>query len=154
MYLILLSLHSLFRWLILVSILYAVYRGYKGWLGNRTFTKHDNQVRHITATIAHIQLIIGVWIYFLSPLVSYFLQNYSEAVKIRGIRFFGMEHSLMMLLAIVIITFGSAFAKRKTTDREKFKTMALYYTIALIIILISIPWPFSPMAMRPYFREF
>lgn len=66
--------------------------------------------------------------------------------------FFGMIHSLLMLVAIIVITFGSALAKRKTTDREKFKTMLYWFSIALIIILIAIPWPFSPLANRPYFR--
>jgi len=60
----------------------------------------------------------------------------------------------MMLAAIIIISIGSGSAKRKLTDREKFKTMATWFTIAFIIILISIPWKFSPFATRPYFRPF
>jgi hypothetical protein len=57
-----------------------------------------------------------------------------------------------MIMAIIIITIGSALAKRKSSDKEKFKTMGLWFSIALIIIFIAIPWPFSPFANRPYFR--
>ncbi len=147
-----LALHSLFRWLVLASMLYAIYRAYKGWLGNKPFSKHDNTVRHITATIAHIQLIIGLCLYFISPLISYFLHEYKDAVHQRQVRFFGMEHSLMMFVGIIIITIGSAIAKRKPTDQQKFKAMAIWYTIGLLIILLNIPWPFSPLVSRPYFR--
>jgi hypothetical protein len=66
-----------------------------------------------------------------------------------------MEHSLMMLIAVITITIGSASAKRKTTDNEKFKTITLWFSIALLIILSSIPWPFVPFgANRPFFRAF
>jgi NADH:ubiquinone oxidoreductase subunit 2 (subunit N) len=154
MYPALLAFHSLIRWFVLASLLLTVYRGYKGWLLNEPFSKADNKIRHWTATIAHIQLCVGFWLYFISPIIDYFLHHFSEAVHQREIRFFGMEHNLMMLMAIIIITIGSAKAKRKPTDKEKFKTMALFYTVGLFIILISIPWSFSPIANRPLFRQF
>ncbi|MFT3948927.1 MAG: hypothetical protein QM763_18325 [Agriterribacter sp.] len=154
MYSTLLSLHSLVRWLVLASLLFAIFRAYNGWLSKKVFSKFDNSVRHWTATIAHIQIAIGLLLYFVSPIIDYFLHNYNEAVHQREIRFFGMEHSLMMLTAIVIITIGSAKAKRKPTDTEKFKTMAIWFSIALLIILAMIPWTFSPLASRPYYRPF
>jgi cytochrome c biogenesis factor len=153
MYNTLLSIHSLFRWLVLISLLYAIYRAWRGWKRNKPYTKHDNLVRHLTATIAHIQLVLGLWLYFVSPVIHYFLHNYKDAVHQREVRFFGMEHSLMMLIAIVLITIGSMVARRKATDQQKFKAMAIWFTIALIVILILIPWPFSPItANRPYVR--
>jgi len=152
MYPVILAVHFFFRWAVVLSLVFATYRAYIGWFSGKTFTKTDNLVRHITATIAHIQLVFGLWLYFISPLISYFLYNYHEAVHDRQIRFFGMEHSIMMLIAITIVTIGSAMAKRKTNAKEKFKTMAIWYSIALIIILLSVPWPFSPMVQRPYLR--
>ncbi|MCR8557655.1 hypothetical protein KXD93_08375 [Mucilaginibacter sp. BJC16-A38] len=154
MYLFILALHSLVRWFVLISLLFAIYRAYRGWLFNKSFGKFDNSVRLVTATIAHIQLTIGVWLYFISPIVSYFLHNFHEAVHERQIRFFGMEHVTMMLIAITLITIGSAKAKRKVTDKEKFKCMAIWFTIALLVILSSIPWSFSPLISRPSFRPF
>ena len=152
MYQLVLSMHSSVRWLVLISLFFAIYRAYKGWFSGKGFSRSDNTIRHWTATIAHIQLALGVWLYSVSPLIDYFLHDYKDAVRQRGIRFFGMEHSLMMIMAVSIITIGSARAKRKTTDKEKFRTMAVWFTFGLIIIFISIPWPFSPMASRPYFR--
>lgn len=154
MYAFLLSLHSLVRWFVLAGLFFSIYRGYRGWLGNKSFTKTDNAGRVTAATAAHIQLVLGLWLYFISPVVSYFLHNFGIAVHQRVIRFFGMEHITMMLLAIVLITIGSAKAKRKSADKEKFKTMAIWFTIALVIIISSIPWSFSPLISRPLFRPF
>lgn len=154
MYSTLLALHSLTRWFVLASLVTAIFIAYKGWLSKKQFSKFDNAIRHYTATIAHIQLVIGLWLYFLSPIINYFLHNYKDAVHQRQIRFFGLEHSIMMIAAIIIITIGSVKAKRKYTGTEKFKTMAIWFSVALLIILTSIPWPFSPLAGRPYFRSF
>lgn len=154
MYPTILSLHSLFRWIVLLSLVLAMLRGYWGWRSNTPYTASDNSLRHWTATIAHIQLILGLWLYFISPVADYFLHHFKDAVHIREIRFFGMEHSIMMLTGIILVTIGSAKAKRAQTDREKFKTMAIWFSIALFIILTSIPWKFSPLVSRPYFRGF
>jgi hypothetical protein len=154
MYSILLTFHSLVRWLVLASLVFTIYKSYQGWFSHKPFTNFDNFIRHSTATISHIQFLIGLLLYYVSPIVSYFFQNFSEAVHNREIRFFGMEHSLMMFIAISVISAGSAIAKRKVKDAEKFKTIAIWYTIALFIIFFSIPWSFSPLVSRPYFRLF
>lgn len=154
MYSTLLSIHSLVRWFVLTTLLLAIFKSYYGWFFKKEFTRLDNSIRHWTATIAHIQLMIGIILYFVSPVIDYFLNHYKEAVKNGEIRFFGMEHNIMMIIAIVIITIGSAKAKRNTAPEGKFKIMAISFTVALIIILISIPWPFSPLASREYLRGF
>lgn len=154
MYPFLLALHSLIRWFVLAGLLFAIYRSYRGWLGNKPFTKTDHITRVAAATTAHVQLVVGLWLYFISPVVNYFLHNFGQAVHIRQIRFFGMEHVTMMLIAITLITIGSAKAKRKTSDDAKFRTMAIWFTIALVIIFTSIPWSFSPLTSRPLFRPF
>lgn len=154
MYFLLLPIHSIVRWLVLGTLLYSIYRSYRGWRRRLPFTEADNRLRHWTATTAHVQLIVGVTLYFISPLPSWFWSHYQEGVRVRGIRFFAMEHSLMMLVAIVLITIGSALAKRKASDIQKFRTIAIWYTVALVLILINIPWPFSPMAGRPWIRGF
>ena len=154
MYLILLALHSLLRWFVLLSLLFAIYRAFRGWIFNKTYTGFDDSSRVAATIAAHIQLVIGLWLYFISPIVNYFLHNFKDAVHERQIRFFGMEHITMMLAAIILITIGSAKAKRKVADKEKFKTMAIWFTIALLLILSSIPWSFSPLISRPLFRAF
>ncbi|TPG43973.1 hypothetical protein [Flavobacterium pectinovorum] len=148
----LLFCHSALRWFVLGSLLYAIFRAYKGYSSKLPFTKTDNTIRHWTATIAHIQLIFGILIYVQSPIVKYFWKNFREGIQNTEIAFFGILHILLMLFAIVLITIGSALAKRNQNDNDKFKTMLLWFSIALIIIFIAIPWPFSPLANRPYIR--
>ncbi|GAB3173592.1 hypothetical protein GCM10027291_30180 [Telluribacter humicola] len=97
---------------------------------------------------------LGLGLYFISPIIDYFLHNFWDAIHQREIRFFGMEHSSMMIAAVVVITIGSAKAKRRQTDAEKFRTMAIWFAIGLFIILTSIPWSFSPLTSRPNFRAF
>ncbi|WP_276484006.1 hypothetical protein [Paraflavitalea pollutisoli] len=152
MYTMLLVLHSAFRWLVVFSLLLSLYRSYRGYWGNRPFTRTEDRIRHWTATIAHVQLMIGMVLYFQSPLIKAFLQDVGSSRESFALLFFGMIHSTLMLAAIVLVTIGSALAKRKPTDRLKFKTMLVWYTVAAIVILIAIPWPFSPFAARPYFR--
>ncbi|OQP46883.1 hypothetical protein A4H97_05010 [Niastella yeongjuensis] len=152
MYQSLIILHSLVRWFVLISLLVAIIRAYSGWLGNKRFLKTDNTARMAAVTIAHVQLVIGISLYIISPAVRYFMNNFKEAVHQREFRFFGMEHITMMVVAITLLTIGSAKSKRKTTDLQKFKTMAIWFTIALLVIFFSIPWHFSPFTSRPYFR--
>lgn len=150
----LLTLHSLVRWLVLIGLLLSILTSWNGLSKQRTFSKNDNLIRIFTVSIAHLQLILGLWLYFISPIVDYFLQHFQTAVHEREVRFFGMEHITMMVIAITLITIGAAKAKRKPTDAEKFKTMLLWSSVALLIIFFSIPWKFSPLTSRPYFRLF
>lgn len=152
MYQTLTFLHSTFRWLVLLSLFYSIFRAYKGYFSNKEFSKTDNSVRHWSATIAHIQLVLGITLYSQSPIIKYFWDNFNEAKKSFDLLFFGLIHIFLMLFSIILITIGSSVSKRKITGKDKFKTMLIYYAIALIIIFIAIPWPFSPLANRPYFR--
>jgi hypothetical protein len=154
MYPTLLIFHSLFRWLVLGTLATSIYRAYIGFSNNKTFSKVDNSLRHWTATTTHIQLIIGIILYTKSPLIKYFLGNFNATIHVWEVSFFGVVHSLLMITSIVLVTIGSALAKRKKTDREKYKTMLIWFSIALLIIFIAIPWSFSPLANRPYFRTF
>lgn len=152
MYTVLLFLHSIVRWLVLISLLYAVYRALRGYSARKPFSGADNAARHWTATFAHIQLLVGITLYTQSPVIKYFWKNFKTAVQQKDMAFFGLAHLLLMLTAIVLLTIGSAMAKRKSTDREKFRTMLIWFSIALLLILAAIPWPFSPFASRPYIR--
>lgn len=154
MYLLLIFTHSLVRWLVVFSLLYAIIRGLRGWSTCSAFSKTDNLVRHLTATIAHIQLMIGWVLYFNSPFVTYFRAHFKEAVHQRDLLFFGMIHITLMTIAIIVITIGSSAAKRQETDVAKFRMMTIFYAVAFLIIFIAIPWPFSPFSARNYFPTF
>ena len=154
MYSTLLILHSIFRWAVLLSLVTATVRAYVGYTKQQPFSKLDDSLRHWTATIAHIQLVLGILLYIKSPLIQYFWSNKSEAISQINISFFALIHSVLMLTSVVVVTIGSALAKRKTSDHEKYKTLLLWFTLSLILILVAIPWPFSLFANRPYFRTF
>tara|TARA_R110002126_G_scaffold165373_1_gene313238 strand:- start:2225 stop:2536 length:312 start_codon:yes stop_codon:yes gene_type:complete len=102
----------------------------------------------------HIQLTIGMLVYIKSPIIKYYFSDFKNLINNWNLTFFGLFHFILMVSAIVIITIGSAKAKRKKTDIEKFRTMLTYFSIGLIIIFIAIPWPFSPLANRPLLRIF
>jgi hypothetical protein len=154
MYPYLLFFHSLVRWLVLLSVVYALVRSARGWAGKRKFTAADNTMRHASATVAHVQLLLGYMLYFNSPLVAYFRAHYHEAVQHFEFLFFGLIHIVLMTLAIICITIGAAVAKRQDAAVHKFRSITLWYALALLLILIAIPWPFSPLAHRPYIRIF
>ncbi len=144
--------HNITRWLVVVSLLYALYRACRGCAGRLPFTKTDNAVRHWTATLAHVQLVIGLLLYFQSPVVQYFRAHFREALHTADTAFFGIVHPLLMLTAVVVLTIGSSLARRSPSDPGKFKTMLIWFSVAFLLLFTAIPWPFSPFASRPLFR--
>lgn len=154
MYSTLLVFHSLIRWLVVAFLLYSIYRAFVGYTKNKSFSKTDNAFRHWTATVAHIQLMIGIILYTQSPIVKYFWKETKIGMQNLELTFYGIIHIFLMLTAIVVLTIGSALAKRKPIDKEKFKMMLVWYSIAFILIFIAIPWTFSPLSNRPNFRAF
>ena len=154
MYFIILTLHSYIRWFVLGALLITIVLAYYGWIKKKNFSAFDNRLRHITEKIVQIQFIFGIILYCISPVVRTFFHDFKNTVHFRDIRFFGMEHGIMMILAVSLISIGSEKAKRKVIDQEKFKTIAIWFTIGLLVILSSIPWPFTGLVSRPYFRIF
>lgn len=150
----LLLVHSWSRWLVLGFLLYAIYRASIGYFKNVLFTKADDSVRHWTATVAHIQLTLGIILFTNSPVAKGYWVSGRALLQDFDTTFFGLIHSIMMLTSVVILTIGSALAKRTTADRDKFRIMFLWFSVALLIIFIAIPWPFSPFSNRPYLRTF
>lgn len=151
---ILLPVHSLFRWLVLVSLLYSIYFSGRGYFPGWQFSKYHDGIRHWTATIAHIQLVLGILLYTKSITVKAYFSGLVDSTARMESLFFGVIHISSMLAAIVLITICSAKAKRKNESNEKFKTMLIWFSIALLIIILAIPWPFSPLANRPLIRNY
>lgn len=150
----LLTLHSINRWLVLISLLYGVFLSARGYLKLRAFGSHDNLIRHLTATISHVQLLLGLSLYMISPIVKFDPAVAETSLWMDEHLFFRYVHIALMVISVVLITIGSAKAKRMQTDREKFGTMLLWFSFALLVIIVAIPWPFSPLATRPFLRSF
>jgi hypothetical protein len=146
MYDILLLLHSYFRWIVLVLALLAVARFVGGWLGNRPFTSGDDGARKFYTIALDVQFLIGLILVFISPIVAMLFDNFSGGMKVRELRFFGVEHVIAMLVAIVLAHIGAGKSKKAATDRAKFKTGAIFFSLSLVAILLGIPW------FRPLFR--
>jgi hypothetical protein len=153
MYSFLLPLHSLLRWLVVAGLLSAIGFAYYGLIKSAVFTSVVNAVRHWTATLAHLQLLIGITLYFQSPVVKFRMAGNGKHF-ISEQFFFRYVHITLMVLAVVVITIGSAKAKRQASAPQKYATLLWWYSAALIIIFIAIPWPFSPLANRAYLRSF
>ena len=127
-------LHSGLRWVVLILLIWAIANAFSA----KHFEKKHKMVNLFAMVTLHIQLVIGLIQYFTSAKVQF-----SEGwMKEPLLRFYGMEHLAGMLLAIILITIGYSKAKRKESDADKFKVIRLFYSIGLIIILLSIPWPF------------
>ena len=118
----------------------------------RAFSKTDDAVRHWTATIAHVQLLLGMALYVSSPVVKANFASLRQTGFTLNDAFFTVLHPLLMLVAVVLVTIGSALAKRRLTAPEQFKTMLWWFGIALLSIFLFIPWPFSPLANRAFLR--
>lgn len=150
----LLVIHALFRWLVLGSLVATLANGWLGWLRPRPYRPADRSLRVVATSIAHTQLLLGAYLYTISPIVRYFWQAKPGFGTAPEFPFFGLIHISFMVVAIVVMTVGSSKAKRQNTDRQRFKTTAIYFSFALILILLAIPWPFSPLAARPWVRGF
>lgn len=148
-----LQLHSYTRWAVLLSLVFVLYRSYAGWLGHRPFTAADHRARVLAVTVAHTQLLLGFWLYFVSPVVDAYW-SWRGGDRPLELTFFGILHLALMSVAIGVLTVGSAAAKRAATDGQKFRLLAIYFSAALLMILLAVPWPFSPLAARPWFRPF
>jgi uncharacterized membrane protein AbrB (regulator of aidB expression) len=148
----LIATHSIFRYILLLVLLVAIYLAWEGYFFNKKYTKTDRILAGATSGISHIQLILGFILYFQSSVVQDFWAH--KSFQWSDKLYFGIVHFTLMSIAIVVITIGAALAKRETDDRKRFKIIFQYFTFALILILIAIPWPFSPLAQRPFIREF
>ena len=129
MYPMLVHSHSGLRWAVLLLLLAAIFNAGTKMGGKASYTDKDKKLGLFALIFSHLQLVIGIALYFISP-------------KVQTFRFFRMEHLAMMIIAIALVTIGYSRAKRKADGAGKFKTTFWFYLIALLAILAGIPWPF------------
>jgi len=134
----LLHAHSGFRWILLILLIATIFNSYSKWKSNAVYGNIDNKLSLFTMIFTHIQLLIGLYLFFASPRVKLSGLDMGNSFD----RFFTIEHLLGMLIAIALITIGRIQSKKMTTDTLKHKKTFVMYFIAFIIMLLSIPWPF------------
>ena len=128
------DIHSWFRYVLFVLVLLAIIRSLIGWLGKKAYTEGNRKINLFAMISADIQLLLGIVLYFLSP----FVQFNSDTMKNDTTRYFTVEHWVMMLIAIALIHIGHSKSKKAITPENKHKSIAIFYIIALLIILGAI----------------
>ena len=147
----LLHLHSLLRWIILILLLINIVRHFTA--SNQPFTASDKKLGLFLMIAAHTTLLLGLYQWFTGPWGLVNIQNIGmgAAMKDSVSRFWAVEHITGMVIGIILITLGKTVAKKPFTDAMKHKRSAILYTLALVIILLTIPWPFRAGIGRPWF---
>lgn len=138
MYPYLLFAHSWLRWLILLFAVIVILTSLQGWLSKKNYTKSDNRNAAIFVGFMHLQLLLGLILYFISPFVK--LDDFGKVMGNSQDRFWAVEHISIMILAVIIAQLGRTFSKKAKTDLKKHRTMAIYTIISLVLILSLIPW--------------
>lgn len=138
MYSIIQSLHSNLAIILLLVLFVAVIYILIGFFGNKEFNTASKRIALAGLIAAHIQLVVGLFLYFISPLG---IANFSKASMGNSMsRLYMLEHPLMMIAAIVCITIGYSKSKRAATDKQKYKLLSIFYVIGFVFILSRIPW--------------
>lgn len=146
-----LHIHSILRWLVLATLLYSIYRSFVGKKAG-VYTAADNQASLFAMISCDIQLLIGLVLYANGPLRSIQGVGMAAVMKNAEMRYFAVEHLSMMLIALVLVHVGRARSKKLENDAAKHQAVFVFYTIALVLILASIPWPFrEAFAGRSWF---
>ena len=145
-------LHSWLRWWVLVAGTVAFIRAVVGYGGKRAWLPIDELWGFAFSILLDIQFLVGLALYiFLSPITKMAFQNMSAAMQIDTVRFFAVEHITGMIIGIGFVHMGR-FKLRKLTDaRAKHRAAMIYFGLGLLVVLASIPWPFTPVA-RPLFH--
>ncbi|RYC71361.1 MULTISPECIES: cytochrome B [Spirosoma] len=128
--------HSGLRWIALILLLAAVAVAIGKWQGRSGYTDGNRKLYLFTLIAVHTQLLIGLVLYFISPLVNF------SMLSDKLYRFYTVEHTTGMLIAIVLITIGYSRSKRATDPTTKQRLVGIFYGLGLLLILASIPWPF------------
>jgi len=134
-------IHSYWAYLVLIVLVVASVNSIVGYATNKEYGATNFRIALFTLIVSHLQLLIGFVLYFSSP----YFKMWSEVgmggvMKDSTLRLYNVEHPLVMILAIVFITMGYSKHKKKLTSKPKFKILAIFYTLALILVLSRIPW--------------
>lgn len=136
MYSTLFGLHSGLRYIVLLLLAVALLLSLIGLFGKKPYSEMNRKVNLFAMISTHTQFLVGLILYFLSPMVNY--SNMAEAMKNATTRYWTVEHSVMMLFSIVLITIGHSRSKKAKDAVNKHRAVALYYGLAVLVILVAI----------------
>ena len=136
MYTALQSAHSIFAYVVLAILFMASLNAITGLTGKRLFKDKDLRLSLFALIVSHLQLLLGIVIYFISPLGLSSLGQMSDS----ALRLTSLEHPLINIVAIVFITIGWSKHKKEESHNGKYKKIAIFYTLGLLLILSRLPW--------------
>jgi hypothetical protein len=125
------QLHSGFRYIVFVLVLLAIIQSLMGWLSKSPYTPFNRKVNLFALISAHTQLLIGIVLFFISPLVQF----NAGTMKNDTTRYFTVEHWVMMIIAIVLITIGHSKSKKLVLPEAKHRIVFIFYAIALLVVV-------------------
>ncbi|TNE68460.1 MAG: hypothetical protein EP344_01295 [Bacteroidetes bacterium] len=133
------TLHSYNRYLILAALVFVLIRSFAGWQGRKPFESLDNTGSLVLLILTHLQLLIGLIMYaFTSTWTQTAFANFGAAMKDPMQRYFAVEHIAAMLIAVVLIQLGRTFSKKATDDLQKHRKLAIYTSLGLLILVLSL----------------
>lgn len=136
---ILIHAHSGLRWLVLGLLVFAVLNALMKMMNNKSFTAQDGKINFLTPRAMEIQFLVGIILYFVSGRVLSLGDAMGEATA----RFFSLEHPVAMIVAVALVSIGSARVKKAEDSNARFRTTLIFFGLALAITLAMIPWPFQ-----------
>ena len=139
MYKFILQMHSGWAYVALILLIIAIINAFIGLSSKNPFTLKDRRISLFALVGAHLQVAFGILLYFVSPNGFDKIQTVGMAGMSAMDRLLALEHPVINLIAIILITVGWSRHKR-AADEKKFKAIAIYYTAALVLLLIRIPW--------------
>ena len=134
-------LHSYWAYLVLLILVLATFNAIVKYFGNKEFHAKDFRISLFTLIVSHIHLILGIILFFAADYIGLIGDmGMGEVMKNATLRSNIVEHPITMIIAIVLITMGYSKHKKKLTSKSKFKMLAIFYSLALILVLAKIPW--------------
>lgn len=126
--------HSGFRYVVFLLIVIAIVSAFAGWFGKKTYSNGNRKFNLFTMIALHTQILLGLVLYFLSPFVKFG----GGVMKDPTLRYWTVEHISMMLIAMVLVTIGHSKSKKAILPESKHKAIAIFYTLAFVIIVVAI----------------
>ena len=133
-------MHSYVAYLALIVLIIAAVNALIKYSSKAEFKDSDKKLSLFGLIFTHIQLLVGLILYFVSPNVKVFTMSMGEIMKDSNLRLYAIEHPFINIVAVILITIGFSKHKKATTSTGKFKSIAILYTIGLLLILSRIPW--------------
>ncbi|MBO9154905.1 hypothetical protein ACFOTA_22005 [Chitinophaga sp. GCM10012297] len=149
-----LGIHSIVRWLILLFGIWAVLRALMGVSGRKPYTSADTKAGLFFMIFLDIQFLLGLILFFVSPLIKAFMADPGAAMGNTGLRYFPVDHAVTALIAIALVHIGRSKIKKLSDDGKKHKTALIFFLLALVLILAAIPWPGREAVGRALFPSF